>query len=188
MPETPPWEIRLVEHGGLSNQRESRRFKHLSHWYFPDAEYSLYHDGNVRLKTTFPFGWLNQHDIAVCRHPDTDSPYEEAMRCLKWGKGNQQLILAQMGRYRAEGLPEHAGAVGCSVILRKHTDAVARFNEAWWEEILRGSARDQISFNYVSWKLDIGYDGIPWGGVGDNDCFEYVDPRWHREPRETIGL
>ncbi|NIS81932.1 MAG: DUF616 domain-containing protein [Anaerolineales bacterium] len=177
-----------MERGKLSARRESRRFKILSDWYFPDAEYTLYHDGNIRLKKLFPFDWLRDHDIAVCPHPDTDNAYEEAVRCLKWGKGNQELIKAQIMRYKAEGFPEHVGAVGCSVILRRHTEAVARFNQVWWEEILRGSARDQISFNYVSWKLDIGYDGIPWGGVRDNDCFEYTEPVWHHAPMEAVRL
>ena len=188
MPEVPPWEIRVVECGGLGAQKESRRFKILSHWWFPEAEYTLYCDGNVRPKTTFPFDWLSEHDIAACPHPDTDNAYEEAVRCLRWNKGDPELIKAQIARYQAEGFPEHAGAVGCSVILRRHTDAVARFNQAWWEEIQRGSARDQVSFNYVSWKLDIAYDEIPWGGIWDNDCFEYTDPRWHRAPLEVIRL
>ena len=188
MPETPPWKIGIVEHGGLDNTRESRRFKHLAHRCFPDAKYTLYHDANVRLKTTFPFSWLSEHDIAVCPHDKTDSAYEEAVRCLESGKDDPEVIKAQMDRYRNEGFPEHSGAVGCSVILRKHTDAIAQFNEAWWEEILRGSARDQISFNYVSWKLGMGYDGSPWDGTKDNDCFEYTDPRWHIPLAEVIRL
>lgn len=188
MPEVSPWEIRVVERGGLDAQRESRRFKILSHVYFPDAEYSLYNDGNIRPKTAFPLHWLGEHDMAVCPHHVTDNAYEEAERCLQMGKGDPELIKAQMARYRAEGFPEHAGAVGCSVILRRHTEAIQRFNEAWWEEIVNGSARDQISFNYVSWKLGIGYDEIPWAGTWDNDCFEYTFPRWHVPPVETIRL
>ena len=184
MPEVPPWEIRVVECGGLSAQRESRRFKILSHCYFPDAEYTLYQDGNVQLKVVFPYQWLEKHDIATCSHPNTDSAYDEAERCLRLDKGDPQVIKAQMDRYRTEGFPEHAGAVGNSVILRRHTDAIVRFNELWWEEIQKGSVRDQISFNYVSWKLGIGYDGIPWGGAWDNDCFDYTLPRWHVSPIE----
>jgi len=185
MPEVPPWKIRIVEHGGLDNARESRRFKHLAHRYFPEAEYTLYQDANVRLKTTFPFSWLDEHDIAVCPHNQTNDAYQEFIRCLRWARGNPAELLMQMVRYIAEGFPSYSGAVGCFVILRRHTDDIARFNEAWWNEILTASARDQVSFNYVSWKLGIGYDGIPYGGnIKDNEWFEYADSAWHRAPKE----
>jgi len=184
MPEVRPWKIRVVERGRLDAVRESRRFKHLAHWYFPEREYSLYQDANVRLKVVFPYHWLTEHDIAVCPHDMTDDAYEEARRCIKWEKGHPQEILAQMTQYAAEGFPPHSGAVGCTVVLRRHTEDVARFNEAWWHELQTKSARDQVSFNYVSWRLGIGYDEIPWGGVLDNPCFEYACPAWHQNPIE----
>jgi hypothetical protein len=46
------------------------------------------------------------------------------------------------------------------VILRRHTPAVAAFNEAWWAEIQAGSRRDQVSFTYVAWKLGLRYATI----------------------------
>jgi hypothetical protein len=51
--------------------------------------------------------------------------------------------------------------VETSVLLRRNTAAVRRFNEAWWEEVEKGSCRDQISFNYVAWKLNQTYGHIP---------------------------
>ena len=187
MPDVWPWEIRLVGRVCDDAARESRRLKILSHRFFPEAEYTLYHDGNIRLRTTGPAGWLDGHDMALCVHPHTDCLYEGAEHCIKDAKGDPNKIRAQTARYRAEGYPEHAGLVAGTVILRKHTEAVRRFNEAWWWEVAGGSMRDQVSFNYVCWKLGMEYDLIP-GGLYGCEGFEYTFPSFHLPPREEIWL
>jgi len=186
IPEREPWEIRVVERECEDAARESRRLKILSHEQFPDAEYVLYHDANVRLRTPFPQGWLKEHDMALCIHPHHDCLYEGAEKCIKDGKGDPDEIRAQVARYRAEGYPEHAGLAACTVVMRRQTDAVRRFNEAWWHEVEKGSVRDQVSFNYVCWKLGMGYDVI--GSLYGTEAFEYTFPSFHLPPAEEIWL
>ena len=41
------------------------------------------------------------------------------------------------------------------LILRRHSERVARFNQLWWDEIERGSQRDQISFPYAVAKAGV---------------------------------
>jgi len=187
MPERPPWQTRLVPRQIEDARRESRRFKTLSHRYFPEAEYTLYHDGNIRLKDIEFLDWLTGHDMAFCIHPRRDCVYEEAEACIEARKGSREEIEAQIARYRAEGYPEKAGLGTTTVILRKHTKEVRRFNEAWWGEYSNGSARDQLSFNYMCWKLGMGYDLVP-GGLYGSDRFEWVFPVWHLPPVEEIWL
>jgi hypothetical protein len=57
------------------------------------------------------------------------------------------------------------------VILRRHTDAIRHLNEAWWNEIVRGSRRDQLSFNYVAWKLGLRYATFPLSLATGNGLF-----------------
>lgn len=76
-----------------------------------------------------------------------------------------------MARYRAEGLPEDAGLIEAPVILRRHTDAIRRLNESWWGEIVRASRRDQLSFNYVAWKLGLRYGTFPLSLASGNGLF-----------------
>ena len=57
------------------------------------------------------------------------------------------------------------------MILRRHTDAIRRLNEAWWNEIVRGSRRDQLSFNYVAWKLGLSYATFPLSLATGNGLF-----------------
>ena len=40
-----------------------------------------------------------------------------------------------------------------NVLLRKHNDeGCIKLMNKWWDEIKNGSHRDQLSFNYASWK------------------------------------
>ncbi|MEO8602136.1 MAG: hypothetical protein ABI629_06140 [bacterium] len=56
-------------------------------------------------------------------------------------------------------------------MLRRHSDTVAAFNEAWWDEICRGSRRDQLSFDYTARKLGLRYGHLP-GTIADNPLFQ----------------
>lgn len=187
VPEVPPWQQRVVLREMDDPSRESRRFKIMPHRHFPEAEYTLYHDGNIRLKHVHFLDWLTDRDMAFCTHPLRDCVYQEAEACIEAGKGSREEIEDQMARYKAEGYPEHAGLAAGTVILRRHTEAVRRFNETWWEEYSKGSSRDQLSLHYTSLKLGIGYDLIPNGLYG-SDKFEWVFPSWHMAPAEEIWL
>lgn len=187
IPEVEPWQIRVVERECEDAARESRRLKILSHRIFPDAEYTLYHDANMRLSTTDPLSWLDGHDMALCIHPHTDCLYEGAEACIEDAKGDPDEIRAQIARYKVAGYPEHAGLVAGTVILRRHTEPVLLFNEWWWWEVKIGSVRDQVSFNYVCWRLGMEYSLIPGGLYGCED-FDYTFPSFHLPPREEIWL
>ena len=43
------WELRRVERTQKSGRRENRRYKLLSHRWFPDADYTIYFDGCSKL-------------------------------------------------------------------------------------------------------------------------------------------
>jgi hypothetical protein len=111
---------------------------------------------------------LKNHDIAVHAHPKRNCIYEEASVCIKLAKDRNDFINAQMEKYRNDNYPAAAGLVSNGIIFRRHSPAVYNFNRYWWNEILNHSRRDQLSFNYVAWKLGIVYFTIP-GHVKNND-------------------
>lgn len=165
LPASPPWEVRPV-HAGLDANRNAKIHKVMPHKFFPDAEYSLWIDGSCRVE--FPFDlarlvqtYLQDADLAVFRHPQRNCAYDEARVCKNQNLDSHDIIDRQVRRYTAEGYPSNYGLGECSVVLRRHTAACARFNEAWWQEILNGSRRDQISFNYVAWKLGFKFNYFP---------------------------
>jgi hypothetical protein len=57
------------------------------------------------------------------------------------------------------------------VLLRRHTEAIRAFNEAWWDEIQRGSRRDQLSFAYVARRCGLTWRHFPGSLLEANALF-----------------
>jgi hypothetical protein len=105
--------------------------------------------------------YLGDCDIAVMLHPERSCVYEEAAECIRTCRDDSKVITDQVIRYSHEGYPSNASLSETGVIIRRHSKDVIRFNSYWWDEITRGSRRDQLSFPYVAWKLGIPYTQIP---------------------------
>ena len=180
LPKVQPWKQVATAPSFSTPRCLARNYKILAHRHIeflrPNIGYSLYHDGRIQLKIDpmEAFRWLNEHDMAVCEHPTDDCLYDEGRKVWGWRLDDREVVNRQMLRYRAEGYPNRNGLAATAVILRRHTDAIQRFNNYWWIEVGNHSVRDQLSFNYVCWLLDMGYDVIP-GNVFRNPNFVYAE-------------
>jgi hypothetical protein len=120
---------------------------------------------------------VRQRPIATHSHPSNDDVYRELERCIRYGKDDPATMNAQIQRYRAEGFPEGTGMVTSSILVRDSAHPRLReFEDGWWREIEQGSFRDQLSFNFVSWKLKIPYAifaPLDWGPLFRNQYFEF---------------
>jgi GT2 family glycosyltransferase len=162
----------------LEIRKESRRYKWLIHRYFPDAEYSLYVDTNTPIKTDLNSlieKYLTNADIAMRKHPGRNCLYEEALRCSELKLDYPPVIETQIDGYRKEGYPQNYGLHEGGIILRRHTNKINKFNEAVWDKIRNGSCRDQLSTDYVSWKLGIKIENMP--SRPDSRYFGYLPHR-----------
>lgn len=140
-----PWEIRPAWTPYADGSRNSRIPKILAHLHF-DSEYSIYHDGHLTLRAAPSYlvdENLRDADLALFRHPCRDSVYREARQCETEHIGDGPAMTAQIERYRRMGLGRGLWAGG--MIIRRHTEAVAKFNEIWWSEFLQGCMRDQLA-------------------------------------------
>lgn len=160
------WQIREIEGGDGDPCRAAKIYKILPHVFFPDKEFSLWIDGSVVIKSPLSMSrlvelFLGDSDLCVFRHGVRDCAYVEAARCKRLGLDDGRRIDSQVARYRKAGYPERAGLAEAAVLLRRHTPAVRAFGEAWWGEIVSGSRRDQISFNYAARSLGIHYAEFP---------------------------
>jgi hypothetical protein len=151
--------------------RSAKFYKVNPHWFFPDCEYSFWLDGSCSLRVPVSYlieRYLSNADIALFRHPLRDCVYDEAATCLGNELDDPGSIESQMDRYRAVGYPLKRGLHECTVLLRRHTPAMAALNELWWDEICRGSRRDQLSFDYCCWRL--GVEPQPFWGTSRTRC------------------
>jgi hypothetical protein len=156
--------------------RQSRFYKANAHLALPESRFSLWIDASISVVFPFPVErlielFLAECDLCVFRHHARKSIYEEAEACKARGLDRPDVIDAQIDRYRKEGLPRTAGLAEVPVILRRHTKSIQAFNEAWWSEIRDGSWRDQLSFNYVSWKLGVRLATFPLSLITRNGMF-----------------
>lgn len=184
LPRVTPWEYRPAYMAGKLC-RSSRVPKILPHLMLPaDAEYSIWHDGNFQLRQgphTVIGELLSNHDWAAHRHPGRNCIYEEAKEVLNGCPlVDKEEVKRQMDKYRAANFPAHAGLWANGFIVRRHTPAVARLNETWWEEFQSGSERDQLSFPVARCKAGVGLNTI------NENIFAspWVLNRWHAAFKE----
>ncbi len=156
-------------------RRNSRIYKIIPHLFF-DTEYSIWIDGNVRLKVPAQEvinKFLQQKDIAVWKHLNRDCIYDEAEACLIQGKDTPEALNEQISEYKKRGIPAHGGLYAATIIIRRHTKRIGELNERWWAEYTRYSQRDQISFPVAFPAEEICC--IPDGTMWNNKYFERVN-------------
>ena len=147
-----PWEIQPFPQAMADPHRMSRIPKMLPHLLLPEAEVSIYMDGAFTLCA--PPGQmvselLGDADVALFCHPTNKSIHDERNfyeRLHGWVPAD---IEAEYQRYCALEIPITGEFWAGGFILRRHNAKVAKFNELWMREFLRGSNNDQFSLYYA---------------------------------------
>ena len=155
------WRMLPVVDNGLDLARQNRQYKLLPHRFLAEYKYSLYIDGNIDIIGDIT-QLIQKHmvscSIAFFSHYQRNCVYEEARACIKQKKDGTEAIKKQIQRYRDEGYPRNNGLIEGGIILRRHNDLkIIKTMEAWWNELINESRRDQLSFNYVAWKNNTRY-------------------------------
>lgn len=157
------WDVRYIRNeDGLDNVRLARKYKCLGMDLLTEYDYSIWLDGKLRLKGN-PKDLIEQYagksGLLAFPHYERDCIYDEALACLVVNKDNRDTIINQMKRYKQEGYPEHNGLIDSACLIRNHHDEKLKtVMRTWWNEILSGSYRDQLSFNYACYKHHFCYD------------------------------
>ena len=122
-----------------------------------DYDHVLWVDANIlpTKKLSEYVEMLEDYDMLTFKHTSRNCVYKEAACVLGWQMEDIELIKGQVIRYLADKYPHDNGLAETGFLLRRNNDKVAEFNRLWWEEICRGSKRDQLSFNYCVWKTGI---------------------------------
>lgn len=157
-----PWEEREIEASSQPLKMGSGRLKMLPHEYFPEYEYSIWIDGNIQIQKSVNGiidRYLGDTHLAVASHPKRSCIYEEADTCVEMGKTDEETVEKQMRRYREEGFPKDYGLSATGVLIRRHNKAdVVNAMNIWWDEFRNFSNRDQLSFEYATWKRGLNYN------------------------------
>lgn len=141
----------------LSDVKRQRIVKICPHRYLPEYDISIWIDGSFQivgdLKKFVEEYDLSKSPLYTRIHPSRNCIYAEAEACKALHKDLASTIDIQVERYRKEEYPMNIGMAETGILLRKHNDFKCKMlDNAWAQELLLNSCRDQLSFNYVAWK------------------------------------
>lgn len=130
-------------------RRDSRLAKCMPHRYFPEATYSIYFDGafEIRADVRYLLDYVRDADIAAFAHHGGHKSYHDERDFYQRHHGYvPEDIEAHYRRMIGNGIVADNRFWACGVIVRKHSDRVNAFGEAWWDRYITGSHNDQFSF------------------------------------------
>jgi hypothetical protein len=151
------WKTIVMPRGMLDAARTAREIKTQPHRFLPDYDWSLFIDNNVRLKVSprdiFEKYLADSASPHVCfRHYRRECVYDEAEAVKHRQLDDPARVDAQMKFYRALGYPPKNGLPKNTFMLRRHHEGVLpKIMEAWFQQILLWSRRDQLSLNPTFW-------------------------------------
>ena len=151
-----------IKNSNISIYKKQRYYKTHPHLYFQNYDLSIYIDTTIEIKGNldeFLLKILSPNiSIYTLEHPDRNSINNEldaVVFALKESKVNSDIV---RNRYNRENYTYDNGLSENCLIVRKHNDLnCINFMNQWYYEIKHYSHRDQLSFNYVLWKLNNKY-------------------------------
>ena len=162
------WEVNHVDflsHVG-NNRKIARYIKINSHLILPEHDISIWIDHCFTPKINNFTTIINDNpfeNIMCYKHDERNCIYSESEKVLIDKLDHPNVVKKQMLRYVNENFPKNYGLFSTGFLVRKNNQNVKLFNETWWNEILNGSERDQLSQMYSSWKTKIKVDNFRHG-------------------------
>ncbi len=187
------WRPLPSEVEGFSQTMANRYCKLFPHRLFPDADVTIYMDGNIlargNLQPLIDEFLTSKAEIGLFKHPYRNTLEEELAFCKQVGKIKPSDIAvadAQLAGYRADRLPDDRILTQNGIIFRRHDGP--HLNEAmnlWWMHMKRYAPREQLSGPYVMWKTGLTMTVWPWIYTRDNPYFLWYP---HREKAAAPGF
>ncbi|CAO2197624.1 unnamed protein product [Urochloa humidicola] len=161
------WRIIVVKSLPFVDQRLNGKIpKMLSHRLFPEARYSIWVDSKYQFRRD-PIAvleallWRTNSTFAISEHGARSNIYDEGKAIVQKHKATPEEVEVQLTQYRQDGMPGVKRLHGlkalaeASVIVRELTPAPNHFMCAWFNEVVHFTSRDQLSFPYVLWRLNM---------------------------------
>ncbi|XP_068661322.1 probable hexosyltransferase MUCI70 [Aristolochia californica] len=161
------WRIVVVRDLPFTDQRLNGKIpKLLSHRLFPQARYSIWVDSKSQLRRD-PMGvleallWRTNSVFAISEHGARSDVYNEGNAIVRKHKATPEEVEIQLTQYRRDGFPDDKRYRGkralaeASIIVREHTPSTNLFTCLWFNEVVRFTSRDQLSFPYVLRQLGV---------------------------------
>lgn len=155
------WKIKPIKYYNKDNTRVCRYVKTHPTELLNDYEVSVWMDSNLQIQTSFFYEKVIELDlsgvlISSMKHPTRNCIYEEAFAVMNMRVEYENVVVDWCHKLRNEKYPQNNGMYETGVMFRKHNAClVHKTGDLWWECINNYSRRDQLSFNYVIWKIGV---------------------------------
>lgn len=155
------WQIRPIPFDHTDPTRIARYVKTHPEELLPMHRYSIWMDASIQINDS---GFYDKAisiiqsncPISVNGHPYRNCIYDEMFTIMQQSLEYEPVVIKWGQFLRKEKYPRNHGLSETNILLRQHHNAsVIALNKLWWDCISQYSRRDQLSFNYVLWKLDI---------------------------------
>ena len=156
------WQIRKIAYSNPDNTRICRYIKTHPEELLPEYEVSILMDSNVQITTDYIYYRVNELEkdkilVSSMWHP-TGCIYQEAFDVIHGMIEHESIVVRWCHQLRKEKYPRYNGLCETNVLYRKHSDSsILAFDKYWWKCIEENSKRDQLSYNFALWKLNIPY-------------------------------
>lgn len=158
------WKVLPIKYHSEDKTRIARYVKTHSHELLPEYEATLWVDSNIVICSQYIYDKVKSlHNegvkVAAVRHPWRDCIYEEAYMVMSFSLDREDVVFSWCHFLRREDYPRHNGLCETGILFRRRVGTEG-MNRLWWNCIEKYSRRDQLSFNYVLWKLGLEYSCI----------------------------
>ena len=157
------WEIRKIPLVVKDSQRLSRFPKIKPHELLQEFDYSVYMDANLVISKVGFYKHIEElieqeQLLAGVKNGWRDCLYDEGFRCILSKLDSPSKIISEMRYIKSEGFPSNYGMYEANIIFRNHHhEKVINQCNMWWDMVQQFAKRDQLSFSYTLWKLQ-----LPW--------------------------
>lgn len=145
----------------LDYTRQARLIKCLPHIFLKEYDFSIWIDaGFLIVGDVIKFvNRYTEKDFLGIKHSTRNCIYEEANEVIRLNMDDNERISNQIELYENNNYPKNNGLIESGILFRRHNnDKIIKVMEEWFNEIVNFSKRDQISFNYISWKNKLDFD------------------------------
>lgn len=162
--------------------KNARYYKILGFEIFTDYDYLIWHDANIQIRhdavsKLIQYVSDGEH-MAVFKHPERDSFYQEARSCIQLDKDFSLKILFQAFVYFVKGLPKNSGLFETGILVRKTAAINVPLYDTWWHNIQKYTRRDQLALPFIKWKYKSKIAILPGRGISNE--FSQYHPHLHR--------
>ena len=155
------WKVKSINYQNRDSTRICRYIKTHPEELLDDYEVSVWIDSNVSILSDIIYRRVIELDeqnipISSMWHPVRKCIYAEAFATVNMMVEHESVVVNWCHKLKKEGFPQNIGLCETGVMYRKHhMTCVQDTDTLWWNCIDKYSRRDQLSFNYVLWKLGV---------------------------------